>query len=92
MLPAFWLTIQVRKRRVSIPFPLALPLILLIEILALLPASVYAVWKRNSFPLKVAIRFYLSRFILAFVLYGRGLRISVCKGDDRVQVAGRMAR
>jgi len=90
MIPAFWLTIRIKGRRIPFPLPIILPLVLLLEIMALLPMAIYAVRKKESLPLKIVSRFYLSRFMLAFIIYGRKFKISVCEGADRVGVGGRI--
>jgi hypothetical protein len=92
MIPTFWLTIQVAGRRILLPLPLILPLALVAEILALLPVAIYAIRKREPLPLRVVSGFYLSRFILVFILRGRRFRINVCDGNDQVQIAGRKLR
>jgi len=89
MFPAFWFTIQIKRRRIALPFPVIFPLVLVMEILAILPAAIYAVWKKETLPLKFVSGLYLSRLVLAFILYGRRFKVSVCDGSDRVQIGGR---
>ncbi len=42
---AFWLTIQLERKRISLPLPIILPLVFVIEILVILPITVYAIVK-----------------------------------------------
>lgn len=90
MIPAFWLTIWIKGRRIPFPLPIILPLILVLEILALLPVAIYAIRKKEALPLKIVSRFCLSRFMLAFILHGREFNINVCDGTDRVGIGGRI--
>jgi len=66
------------------------PIVLVIEILAILPLAIYAIWKKQTLPLKVVSRFCLSRVIFGFMIHGGAFRVSVCDGDDRVRVGGRI--
>jgi hypothetical protein len=92
MAPTFWLTIQVEGRRILLPLPLILPLILVVEILALLPVAIYSIRKREPLPLRIVSGFYLSRFILVFILRGRKFRVNICDSSDQIQIAGRRLR
>ena len=89
MSPAFWLTIRVGKKRFLIPLPLALLLFMLLEIVAILPAMVYALSRKDSLPLRLILGFYLSRLMLILMIYGGSFGVRVCDDNDRVQVAGR---
>jgi len=88
MSPVFWFTIQVGQRRVPIPIVLLLPLMLVIDILALIGLSIYGVWKRASLFLKLATGFYLFRFTLTFILYGGHFRIGVHDKNEMVRIFG----
>ena len=92
MSPAFWLTIRVEKRRSFIPLPLVLPLILLLEIAAILPAVIYALSRKDPLPLKLVLGFYLSRLMLILVIHGGSFVVKVCDDNDKVQIAGRRKR
>jgi hypothetical protein len=92
MSPKFSLTIQIGERRIWLPLPLIFPLVLVMEILALLPMAIYATRKKEALPAKLVSRFYLSRFMLAYVLHGRKFKMSVCDGDSKFQIGGRMRR
>ena len=92
MNPTFWLTIRVKGKRISLPLPLIFPLVLVIEILAILPMAIYAVRKKEPLVLRLVSGLYLSRLMLAFTLYGRKFKVSVCEGNDRVQIGGRRRR
>jgi len=88
MNPIFWFKIQIKGRRISLPLPLILPCAFVLEILALLPLTVYAIVKKETIFLKLAYGFYLSRFIFVFITHGRGFLISVCENGDKVQIIG----
>jgi len=92
MIPAFWLTIRVGGKRIPLPLLLIFPLVLVLEILAIVPTAIYASRKKEPLLLKLVSRLYLSRFILVFILRGRGFRVSVRDGHDNIQVAGRRLR
>jgi hypothetical protein len=83
---AFLLTIQLEGKRISLPLPIILPLVIVIEILAILPITVYAIVKRKKFLLRLAYGFYLSRLMLVFILHGRGFKIVVCENDKKIQI------
>lgn len=88
MSPTFWLTIRVSKRRIPIPLFIIFPIVLVIEILALLPLAIYAIWKKQTLPLKVVSRFCLSRLMLILMIHGGAFRVSICDGDDRIHIGG----
>ncbi len=69
------ITVHLKQRRIFIPLLPILPLILIMEIIAFIPITVYAMIKREFVVFKVAYGFYLSRFIIALILYGQGLKI-----------------
>ena len=77
MNPTFWLTVQIGKKRISLPIPLIFFLALVIEILALLPLTVYAIRKKEPLLRKLATSFYLSRLTFILIFYGHGLKIRV---------------
>ncbi len=89
MSPTFWLTIQVKGRRIPFLLPIILPLILVVEILAIPVVAIYSIRKKEYFPLKLVSGLYLTRFMLAFMLHGGGFRVRVCDGDDVVRIGGR---
>ena len=92
MSPTFWFKIQIKGggKRIFIPLPLLiiLPLVLAIEILAILPAAIYSVRKREYLPLRVVSGFHLSRLLSAFIIHGGKFRVKVCDGNDVVYVGG----
>jgi len=89
MIPAFWLTIRLGKIQIPLLLPLVLPLALVIEILAFLPVTIYATRKKKPFLLRIATHFYLSRLMFALILRGRGFKVGICDGGNRIQIAGR---
>ena len=66
------------------------PIVLVLEILAILPLAIYAIWKKQTLPLKVVSRFCLSRLMLNLMIHGGAFRVSVCDGDERVRIGGRI--
>ena len=90
MSPAFWFTVRVKDRRIPIPLFIIFPIVLAIEILAILPLAIYAIKKKETLPFKVVSRLCLSRLILALMVHGGAFRVSICDGNDRVRVGGRI--
>ena len=90
MNPTFWMTIRIGGRRIPFLLPLVLPLTLVMEILAILPLTIYAIRKKEYLPLKVVSRLYLSRFMFALMVHGGGFKINVCDGGDRFGIVGRI--
>jgi len=90
MRPTFWLTIRVNKRRIPIPLFILFPIVLVLEILAILPLTIYAIWKRETMPIKIVSRFSLSRLMLVLMLHGGAFGVRVCDGSDRIRVGGRL--
>ena len=91
MSPTIWFKIRIKARKrilIPLPLPLILPIILALEILAILPAGIYCIKKREYLPIRVVSRLYLSRFILAFMLHGGSFRVNVCQGSDVVWIGG----
>ncbi len=92
MSPTLWFKIHIKRqgKRIWIPLPLFLvmPLVLVVEILAILPVAIYCIRKREYLPLKVVSRLYLSRFIFAFMLHGGKFKINVCQDNDLVRIGG----
>jgi len=88
MSPIFWLKIQIKGRRLSLPIPIILPIAFVLEILALLPMTVYAIVKKETIFLKLAYGFYLSRLIFVFIIHGRGFLISICENNNQVRIIG----
>lgn len=88
MKPTLWLTIRVGGKRIPLPLFLILPLALIAEILAILPLTIYAIWKKQVLPLKLVIRFSLSRLMLVLLFHGGSFGVNVCDGDDKVYVGG----
>lgn len=88
----FWFKIQIKGggKRIFIPLPLLiiLPLVLAIEILAIAPVTVYSVRKREYLPLRFVLGFYLSRFLLAFILHGGRFIVRVSEGNNIVRIGG----
>ena len=90
MSPTFWLTIRVSGRRIPIPLPILFPLAFILEILAIIPVTVYSIRKKDPLPLKVVSGFYLSRLMLVLMIHGGKFGVRVCEGDNRVYVGGRI--
>lgn len=94
MKPTFWLTIRVNKKRIPIPLFILFPIVLVLEILAILPLTICAIWKRQNLPLKIVsrtvLRLGLSRLMLALILYGGAFGVRICDGNDRIRVGGRL--
>ena len=88
----FWLTIQIGKKRISLPLPFILLLALVIEILAFLPMTIYAIWKKKTFLLRLAVGFYLSKLALILIFYSHGLKVSVSENDEKIQIVGGWGR
>lgn len=92
MSPTLWFKIRIRGggKRILIPLPLflILPLVLVVEILAILPVTIYCIRKREYLPLRVISGFYLSRFIFAFSLHGGRFKVNIRNGNDLVYIGG----
>ncbi len=92
MNPTFWFKIQIKGggKRIFIPLPLPiiLPLVLAIEILAIVPVAIYSIRKKQYLPLRFVLGFYLSRFLLAFILRGGSFRVRVSEGNNIVRIGG----
>lgn len=69
------ITVCLKQKRIFIPLLPSLPLILIIEVIAFIPITVYALIKRKITLFKLVYGFYFSRFIIALILYGRKLKI-----------------
>lgn len=69
------ITIHFKQKRIFIPLLLILPLILIMEIIAFVPLTILALFKREFLFFRIAFGFYFSRLILALILYGRKLKI-----------------
>lgn len=89
MNPTFWLTIRVAGRRIPVLLPIVFPLVLILEILAILPVTIYSIRKKQVLPLKLVVGFHFSRLMLVLMLHGKAFRVNVCDGDDRVYIGGR---
>jgi len=89
MFPSFWLTVQIKKIRIPLPLFLMLPLIPVLELLAIIPAVIYAKRSDEKLPLKVVSGLHISRLMLAFALHGRKFGVNVCDGEDTVRIMGR---
>ena len=90
MWPAFWFTIRVGGVRVPVPLLLLLPLVVVFDVLALLVLVPVGIWGRRGVLLRVGLSFVLSRLVLGLVVFGRGLRIQVQDGRQRVLLATRL--
>jgi hypothetical protein len=94
MRPTFWLTIRVNKKRIPIPLFIIFPIALVLEILAILPLTICAIWKRQNLPIKIVsktvLRLGLSRLMLVLMLYGGAFGVRVCDENDRIRVGGRL--
>ena len=90
MSPTLWFKVRIRGqgKRIFIPLPLflILPLVLAIEILAIVPVAVYCIRKRVYFPLNVVLRLYLSRFLFALMLHGGRFRVSIRQDGNLVRI------
>ena len=73
------ITVHFKQKMVFIPLLPILPLILIMEVIAFIPITVYALIKKKFILFKVAYGFYFSRFIIALILYGQ--RLKVITGD-----------
>ena len=89
MLPAFWLTVRVRKIRIPIFLPIAFILFLAVEIIAFLPLIVIAIVKKRFLFFRIATGFYLTRLFFALIFFGRKFRVNICDGNGRVSIAGK---
>lgn len=88
MSPAFWLTVQIGRRRLRFPLPLLLPVALALDVLALAALAVLGcLWRRALF-LRLATAFLLSRLALALILHAGRFRIGVNDGNQRVRLYG----
>jgi len=88
MMPAFWFTINVNKIKIPIFLPLAMPLFLALEIIAFIPLTIIGIIKKNTMLIRIGTGFYLSRFFLALIFYGRKFEVKVCDSDNRIRIAG----
>jgi len=89
MIPALWLAIKVNKLRIPIPLFILFPLALALELIAFVPLLVLAIVKKRFLFVRLAFGLYLSRLMLALILYGRKFQVKVCEGKENVRVAGR---
>lgn len=69
------ITIHFKRKRIFIPLSPILTLILIIEIISIIPITIYALSKKEAMLFRAAYGFYFSRIILALILYGKGLKI-----------------
>lgn len=88
MAPAFWFTLQIKGRRISIPLLLLLPLALLLDLLALVALCVVGVWKKRALFIRLSTGFFLSRLTLGLMLWGGNFRIGVNEGQPVVRLYG----
>jgi len=88
MTPAFWLTVQIGKRRIPIPLVLLFPFSLALDTLALVALSVYGALKKQALFLRIGSGFYLSRLTVALILYGGRFKIGIHDKKDVVRIFG----
>ncbi len=69
------ITIHFKQKRIFIPLFPILPLIIIMEIIAIIPLTIFALFKKEPMLLRIAYGFYFSRFIMALIFYGRRLKI-----------------
>jgi hypothetical protein len=83
-----WLKIETGGRKIPIPvfLPLVLILFMIIDILAFVPVTIYAIKRRDEWLLKVGTGFYLTRIILAFIVFGHRFGLRVVDGDTRIKI------
>jgi hypothetical protein len=89
MLPALWLTIKVNKRQIPIPLFILFPFVLALELIAFVPLLILAIVKKQSLFTRLAFGFYLSRVVLAIIVYGRKFQVKVSENKDKVRIAGK---
>ncbi|MBD3182725.1 hypothetical protein GF312_10555 [Candidatus Poribacteria bacterium] len=90
IIPKIWLTINIKGNLIPLPLPIIFPLVLFLEILAIPVLIIYSIRKKELLPLKFISHFYLSRFLLSFMIYGRKFKVVVCDGEDKVAIGGKM--
>ncbi len=78
----FILIIRIGGRTIWLPLPILLPIVLLLEILAIFPLIFIAIWRKEAFFWRIASGFYISRLLLVFMLYGGQFKIGI-RADDR---------
>ncbi len=88
MAPAFWFTIQVKRRRIPVPLVLVLPLALLLDGVALAALCAVGLWKRMALLPRIGLGFYLTRLTLGLMLWGGDFRIGVNEGQPVVRLHG----
>jgi len=89
MIPALWFVVKVNKLRIPIPLFLFFPLALALELIAFVPLLVFAIIKKRFLFVRLAFGFYLSRLMLALILYGRRFQVKVCDNNSRIRIAGK---
>ena len=85
---AFWFTVEVGRWRIPVPLLLGLPLTLVIDLVALVALTVVGIIRKQELLVRLGVQFLLSRLIVALMLNGGRLRISVQEGDQRVRIFG----
>ena len=85
---AFWFTVEAGRWRVPVPLLLGLPLTLVIDLVALVALTVVGIIRKQELLVRLGVQFLLSRLIVALMLNGGRLRISVQEGDQRVRIFG----
>ena len=89
MKTAFWFTVQVGRRRVSLPLLILLPLTPLLDALVVVGLTVYSIRARSASPTRVGATLPLTRLVVTLLLYGGGLNIRVRDyGQDEVRLFG----
>jgi len=92
MFPALWFTIKVNKIRIPIPIFIIILLALAFELIAFLPLLILAIIKRKNLFFRLAFGFYLTSLMMSILLYGRGFRIDIRDGKERISIAGKWIR
>ena len=90
MTPALWLAVKVNRLKIPIPLFLLFPLSLAFELIAFVPLLIIAIAKKRSLFVRLAFGFYLSRLMLALILYGRKFQVKICDNDNRIRIAGKL--
>ncbi len=89
MIPALWIVVKANKLWIPLPLFLLFPLALALELIAFIPLLVFAIIKKRLLFFRLAFGFYLTRLMLALILYGRRFQVKVCDNNNRVRVAGK---
>jgi len=92
MIPALWLTIKLNRRQIPIPLFILFPFVLVLELIAFVPLLILAIMKKQSLFTRLAFGFYLSKVVLAIIVYGRKFQVKVSESKEKVRIAGKWLR